>query len=243
MKIYEKIIRRLKNTNWGIASIMNKETIRKIKKDIKTLETEKITFGIEPLTTENLTDFYQNIYVPIIGNKNNAKVHNLLEKIEIGGISDNNRFLIFIRNGNTLLGGWICNYIHNKLRFNYKCNTKEPMYLKAWFWKLIDFLFFSFWIEKSVEYFTYWMDRNWYWGIWAMNGLCRHKLLLWFIPYSSPKNIMIEIDEQSINTPTIIFDEPNEKEEFKKVVLLHREDKTDNYIEILTKKWFNITHI
>jgi hypothetical protein len=84
---------------------MNKETIRKIKKDIKTLETEKITFGIEPLTTENLTDFYQNIYVPIIGNKNNAKVHNLLEKIEIGGISDNNRFLIFIRNGNTLLGG------------------------------------------------------------------------------------------------------------------------------------------
>jgi hypothetical protein len=47
---------------------------------------------------------------------------------------------------------------------------------------------------------------------------------------------MIEIDEQSINTPTIIFDEPNEKEEFKKVVLLHREDKTDNYIEILTKK-------
>jgi hypothetical protein len=67
------------------------------------LQAKNITFGIESLTTANLTDFYQKLYVPIIGNKENAKVNNLLEIIDPNEISDNNRFLLFIRDGDTLL--------------------------------------------------------------------------------------------------------------------------------------------
>lgn len=243
MKIHEKVVRRQKNIDWNINNLIKKDILRKIEKDKEILKSKNITFGIEPLSTSNLTDFYKNLYIPIIGSKENAKLNNLLEIIDPHETSNNNRFLLFIRDGDILLGGGICNHINNVLRFSYKCNIKDSFNLSAWFGTLIDFLFFSFWIEKSVEYFTYWRDRNWYWALWADCWLCIHKLLLWFKPYSFSKNILIEIDEHTIKTPTIIFDEAKEDLELKKVVLLHRTKDKSSYVDILTKKWFIITYL
>jgi len=97
MKIHEKIIRRLKNTDGNIHNIIKKDTLRRIKKDIEIMANENITFGIEQLNISNLTDFYENIYIPVIGGKKNANIHNLLEAFPPEELSKNTRFFCFIR--------------------------------------------------------------------------------------------------------------------------------------------------
>lgn len=237
MKIYEKVVRKIKNKNWDISDIIRKDTLRKIRKDIEKLKTENIIFGIERLSEVNLMNFYENIYLPIIGKKDNAKTNLILEKLTPEEIKKGNRFFIFIKKENTLLGWWICNYINNSLKFSYKANLEEEIDLKAWFWTIIDFIFFSFWLEKSVEYFSYWVDRNWYWGIGSAPWVCLHKLLLWCIPYTPAENKTIEINEKEIKEPTIIFDLINKDWEFSEAILLNYEN---NIPDILIKKWFKI---
>jgi len=240
MIIYEKVARRLKNTGLDIGNVIKKDTLRKIRKDIETFKNENIIFGIEPLSDSNLMDFYKNIYLLVIGSKDNAKINNILEKLTPVEIAKKNRFFIFIKKWNILLWWWIFKYEDNILKFSYKANLTEEIDLKAWFGTIIDFLFFSFWIEKSVDYFSYGVDRNWYWALWSSHWVCFHKLLLWFKPYTIEANNMIEIDEKIINIPTIIFDTPNCDWEFQNVALIHFED---NNTDIFTKKWFSILFI
>jgi hypothetical protein len=97
MIIYEKVARRLKNTGLDIGNVIKKDTLRKIRKDIETFKNENIIFGIEPLSDSNLMDFYKNIYLPIIGSKDNAKINNILEKLTPVEIAKKNRFFIFIK--------------------------------------------------------------------------------------------------------------------------------------------------
>lgn len=243
MKIYEKIVRKLHNIYHDISDIMAKDTLHKISQDIDTLTALDITFGVEPLTRENLSDFYHKLYIPIIGDKNNAKIHNLLELMDEHEIVHNSRFFIFIRQGTTLLGWWICNHTKNTLRFGYKCNTKDTIKLKAWFGTLIDYLFFSFGIQHDVTAFTYWSDRNGYGWLWAATWLCIHKLLVGFKPYAPKNPTFLEINEHEITTPTIIFDGATQDRELTKVSLLHRNEIQNNYVHILTKKWFIITYL
>ena len=42
-------------------------------------------------------DFYNNVYMPVIGSKENAKVNNILDKLTPEEIDTNTRFFAFIR--------------------------------------------------------------------------------------------------------------------------------------------------
>jgi hypothetical protein len=61
------------------------------------MKDENITFGIEQLDISNLTDFYENLYVPVIGSKQNAKIHNLLESFPPEKLEKKSYFLCFVR--------------------------------------------------------------------------------------------------------------------------------------------------
>lgn len=238
MRIYEKVARRLKNVDWNISSIIKSSTLTRVKKDMELLQSSDIIYGIEPLSYLNLIDFYQNIYSPIIGHKENAQTHGILKKLTPEEITNSNRFFIFIRKWDTLLWWAIFNHIHNVLKFSYKANLKEDIQLKEWLWTLIDFLFFSFWIENNVDSFSYWVDRNWYGEFWPAQWLCLHKLMLWFAPYTFKANDMIDIDANNIHKSTIIFNHPNEDWMFDEVIFLNSNDINTN---IFQKKWFTIT--
>ena len=56
----------------------------------------------------------------------------------------------------------------------------------------------------------------------------------------APHENIIEIDEKSITTPTIIFDNIDENWFFKEAVLFNIGDNEKKYEEILVKKWFTI---
>jgi hypothetical protein len=103
MQMYEHIVWTLEDTTCDVKKIMGTDIVRKINKDKELLMQNGFSFGYEELTVNNLQDFVDQVYVPVIGQRKNQRVERILTVLTPEEIQTHKRQFIFIRQGDKLL--------------------------------------------------------------------------------------------------------------------------------------------
>lgn len=209
VKFYQKIAwLQFNDADFSLRRVFGKEKLKYLERGKQFLLDGWYEYGIEPLTTQNLQDFFV-LYQNYISTKHNPNVHNLVELYTQRIANWEAVFLWYLRKDGILL--WWAIFIHKTVR--------DEDGLVLWFrafasdiinklsiWYYLEYLYFSFWLELWVWVFSRWSDRNGYGLLWSNVGLPIHKAQLWFTPHLSSINLtFVEIDEKDIVDETIFF--------------------------------------
>lgn len=240
--VYPDKIQRLLSVS-GIDSISDifwPRSLKKINKDLRFLAKNNYTFGIEPLSSEYLDQFY-TLYKDEIWSKPHAVVFDLLERLS-PRLNDKTLYFAFIKDASWMLLWWsILSYRNDRFTLAYKASIRSTIKIQTSLWVILDYLFFDFWLSSSFDftYFSLGKDRNWYGCIWANITLALHKLRYGFFPYISNTADMATIDGSNIDTYSLFFVWPENERKLTQAILYHSIDESVvDMVSFLENLWF-----
>ncbi len=247
MKIYEKNRWLLKNENLTLRYLLGQEKLRLIKKWLVEMEENNYQYWVKKMSLEDLDEFY-HLYTHFISEKDNAKVHNLVELYTDRISNTDEIYFWYIRDENTnLLAGGVFIAKHDVpldasiTITGFRAYTPDILFAKLRIWYYIEYLYYQRSLEEiQPMYLSRWRDRNAYGTLWTDIGLAIHKLQFKFLPYASWEEI--ELDENTITQETLIFSNPNTDWIYQDAILYTKfsEEEIQKKYSLIEKRWIKL---
>lgn len=238
----EKIVRKYKVCGGETPRFfLGQERARLLRKGFDEMHNVGWRYGVEKLSLQTLVHFYQQLYIPFINKKENAKLHSLVDRyasrIEAKAVNDQ-IFFGFVRNeiwvllaGGIFISKWKSDSTQKTASLGFRAYDDTFSIYKQKLWNFIEFLFFEWALAGNHQLITRGQDRNGVWALGGSVGLALHKIEEHFLPYVPEYFEPRILDVKLLSQPTLFFLAPNWDGQCTKVCLFLA-DKRDDLAQI-----------
>lgn len=249
MKVYEKVAwLQFNNSDFSLRKVFGKEKLKYIEQAQSMFSNQDFSYGVEPLTHENLESF-SILYQKYISTKHNPNIHDLksiyADRIDAG----EQIYLWYLRKGSRLLWWWI--FIHKILHGEDSLVLwfrafESDIFNRLSVWYYIEYLYFKFWQELNVAIFSRGADRNGYWLFGSNVWLPIHKVQLYFFPFvHETHKDLLDIEQSVILDDTIFFSQSDSNLSYFDIVDVWTKlspQEASNKYWIFEKRWLFINY-
>lgn len=210
---------------------------KRIKTSLDRMTEAGVKFTIEPLT-EAFFEQFTPLYKQIVGNKDNAEIHDVFSKTIGKEFVEFPYYGVRLYENDTYLGGSIFSKRADMLAVAFRAlqHNWQTANLPAGPTLLAEYFVSAYAAEQGISIISHGKDRNPY-GLNSDIGLATFKLSLGcraFIPEDAREYEVTEIDTDTMTTDALILAYPGEQQVVTDAYLVMARGAEEQYAQLLT---------